>query len=175
VRLVDVVIHSKIAPKWRFHCVLQHCCTVDHCVVICNEMQNRIFITQCKVLLSALRAGSVVLLLLLYAAGVLQVESLHALFHDHQQAKLHTSAQENDLCHRAIYHGEKENDCGHKTHVKKSDRCSLCAMFCSGAHVYAEISLVRIFVHATDYFFDNDFFTQISSGHQKPSRAPPVG
>jgi len=137
-------------------------------------MQNGFSFTIRKRMLAVLRAGSVILLLVFYAAGVLQVESLHAFLHDHQQEELHTLEQENDLCHRAIYHGEKQNDCGHKTHVKKSDSCSLCAVLFSTPHIYVEPPLLKSFNHAADCFFHKNFFIKVSSCHQRPSRAPPV-
>ena len=119
--------------------------------------------------------GGIILLLLLYVLSVLQIESVHMLFHAHDQVELHTQEQEKDLCHRAIYHGEKENDCGHKTHVKKSDKCSLCAVVFSGAIIQPENLTGKNFVHATAYFVHEDVFSGAVFNHQRPSRAPPIG
>ena len=73
----------------------------------------------------ALRTGSVLLLVFLYVAGNVQVESFHKIFHSFEQA-LHSFDQENDPCHRAIYHDSKQDGCDHKTHVTEVKKCPLC-------------------------------------------------
>lgn len=74
---------------------------------------------------SALRIGSVLLLVFLYCAGNVQVESFHKIFHSFEQA-LHSFDQEKDPCHRAIYHDSKQEGCDHKTHVTEVKKCPLC-------------------------------------------------
>jgi hypothetical protein len=72
-----------------------------------------------------LRIFSALLLLLLYLAGNVQVESFHQVFHSFEQA-LHSSDQEKDPCHRAIYHDSKQEGCDHKTHFTAVKKCPLC-------------------------------------------------
>src|SRR5688500_20288559 len=72
-----------------------------------------------------MRIFSASLLLLLYLAGNVQVESFHKVFHSFEQA-LHSSDEEKDPCHRAIYHDSKQEGCDHKTHVTEVKKCPLC-------------------------------------------------
>jgi hypothetical protein len=39
---------------------------------------------------------------------------------------LHSSEEEKDPCHRAIYHDAKQQGCDHKTHVTSVKKCPLC-------------------------------------------------
>lgn len=68
---------------------------------------------------------SAVLLLLLYFAGNVQFESLHDVVHSLEQS-LHTAEQENDPCHRAIYHEVENDGCDHETHLTSVEQCPLC-------------------------------------------------
>ena len=72
-----------------------------------------------------MRIFSALLLLLLYLTGNVQVESFHKVFHSFEQA-LHSSDEEKDPCHRAIYHDSKQQGCDHKTHVTAVKKCPLC-------------------------------------------------
>ncbi len=71
------------------------------------------------------KSFSGILLVLLYSTGNVQVESFHQVFHSIEQA-LHSSEQENDPCHRAIYHEIENQGCDHKTHVTAVKKCPLC-------------------------------------------------
>lgn len=75
--------------------------------------------------IGAVKTASALLLLLIYFTGSVQVESLHNVFHSFEKA-LHSSEQEEDPCHRAIYHDAKEDACDHKTHVTAIKKCPLC-------------------------------------------------
>jgi hypothetical protein len=72
-----------------------------------------------------IRIFSALLLLLLYLTGNVQVESFHKVFHSFEQA-LHSTEEEKDPCHRAIYHDAKQKGCDHKTHVTAVKKCPLC-------------------------------------------------
>ena len=72
-----------------------------------------------------MRIFSALMLLLLYLAGNVQVESFHQIFHSFEQA-LHSSDQEKDPCHRSIYHDAEQEGCDHKTHVTAVKKCPLC-------------------------------------------------
>jgi len=66
-----------------------------------------------------------VILLFLYIAGNVEVDSFHQLFHAYEK-ELHSSEQEKDPCHRAIYHDSKKDGCDHKTHLTEIKKCPLC-------------------------------------------------
>lgn len=71
------------------------------------------------------KAASILVLLFLYTAGNVQLESFHSVFHSLEKA-LHSAEQEKDPCHRAIYHDAKDEGCDHKTHVTAVKKCPLC-------------------------------------------------
>jgi hypothetical protein len=71
------------------------------------------------------KTASILLLLFLYTAGNVQLESFHSVFHSLEKA-LHSAEQEKDPCHRAIYHDAKDEGCDHKTHVTAVKECPLC-------------------------------------------------
>lgn len=51
---------------------------------------------------------------------------LHESVHHHHE-ELHSEVQEADGCHRAIYHGEIDNSCTHKSHIHAVEaECNLC-------------------------------------------------
>lgn len=68
---------------------------------------------------------SAVLLLLLYFAGNVQFETFHSVVHSLEQS-LHTPDQEEDPCHRAIYHEVEDDGCDHQTHLTSIEQCPLC-------------------------------------------------
>ena len=68
---------------------------------------------------------SAVFLLLLYFAGNVQFESFHDVIHSLEQS-LHTAEQENDPCHRTIYHEVENDGCDHETHLTSVEQCPLC-------------------------------------------------
>lgn len=72
---------------------------------------------------------SAVLLLLLYIGGNTQLGVLHGLFHK-DDATNHTSVQEENPCHRSIYHGQNSG-CKHEFHLVKVSTCLLCHTLCS--------------------------------------------
>lgn len=64
------------------------------------------------------------LLILLYGAGSLRIESLHRFLHEHESG-LHTQEQENNACHRTVFHGSSSS-CEHPTHLSPNWKCPLC-------------------------------------------------
>ena len=122
---------------------------------------------------SALRIGSVLLLVFLYCAGNVQVESFHKIFHSFEQA-LHSFDQEKDPCHRAIYHDSKKEGCDHKTHVTAVKKCPLCHLVplnekhISVSHVFESFS-------APDDFENFCFSVRIVElAENLCARAPPL-
>jgi len=81
--------------------------------------------TRNKNLMQPVQVFSAWLLLLLYLTGNVQVETFHKVFHSFEQS-LHSSDQEKDPCHRAIYHDSKQKGCDHKTHVTAVKKCPFC-------------------------------------------------
>jgi hypothetical protein len=67
-----------------------------------------------------------VLLLILYVAGTSGIEGLHQFFHSHDHSVTHSEAQEQDPCHRSIYHDVADKGCGHHSHLIVRDKCELC-------------------------------------------------
>jgi len=67
-----------------------------------------------------------VVLALLYTAGSLQIDSLHRLIHRHSERGNHTPEQEQNACHRVVYHNQLQGACEHPTHLSESKKCPLC-------------------------------------------------
>jgi len=116
---------------------------------------------------------SIFFLLLLYVAGNVQVESFHQFFHSLEKA-LHSSEQEEDPCHRAIYHDSENEGCDHKTHLTAVKKCPLCHVVpLNVQHIAASQSFLFI---ALPHFF-TEFLLSIhvaNSFVNLPSRAPPA-
>jgi hypothetical protein len=77
-------------------------------------------------IVKALRQTCWVLLLALYAAAALKVDSIHELVHAREFAELHSVEQENNPCHKSVYHQEAEKGCEHKSHITENTKCTLC-------------------------------------------------
>lgn len=117
---------------------------------------------------------AVCLLLVLYYVGSTQFEILHSFVHKLESQVTHTFGQENDPCHRLIYHNDVENECHHDSHLFVSDKCHMCDLVYQGDQT---LLTHREFVSGsftTDHFnFYKDnldsYWAVISS-----SRAPPA-
>jgi hypothetical protein len=70
------------------------------------------------------RSVSAAALLLLYVMGSTQTGYLHQLFHPEEVAATHSLKQEEDPCHRALYHG-RDTGCRHEVHLIKVHSCGL--------------------------------------------------
>ncbi len=112
-------------------------------------------------------------LLFLYVLGNVQVESFHQAFHSLEKA-LHSTEQEKDPCHRAIYHEATKEGCDHKTHVTAVKKCPLCHV------VPFNEQLLTVSNSVKPSFLPNEFKQQPipveihGSILHLPSRAPPV-
>ena len=120
-----------------------------------------------------MRIFSVLLLLLFYLTGNVQVESFHKVFHSFEQA-LHSSEEEKDPCHRAIYHDAKQKGCDHKTHVTAVKKCPLC-------HIVPLNEKHIAVSHSFESFSAPTNFEQLSTSIQVAevsgglsARAPPI-
>jgi hypothetical protein len=73
-----------------------------------------------------LRSSLAIVLLACYFLVSGPFRLLHESVHHHHQ-ELHSEMQEADGCHRAIYHGEIDNSCTHKSHIHAVEaECSSC-------------------------------------------------
>jgi len=63
-------------------------------------------------------------LFVLYGIGSTQTGYLHQLFHPEEVTAVHTIAQEQDPCHRSLYHGV-DTGCRHEFHLAKMQSCGL--------------------------------------------------
>lgn len=78
------------------------------------------------IIIKAIRQASLVLLLALYGAATLKVDSFHELFHAQELATLHSPEQESNPCHKSVYHQQAQEGCEHKSHITENDKCPLC-------------------------------------------------
>ena len=117
----------------------------------------------------------VMLLLAIYAAGNLEIASLHSLLHDSSgDSVTHTGKDENDACHQSIYHNLKSEDCSHKSHITALKKCPLCQLAIQTLHLAGrpaeEIMVSRAVVVAATH----PGTIHACSLLPLPARAPPV-
>jgi hypothetical protein len=114
------------------------------------------------------------LLLAFYVTGPSQFELLHKLIHTHDHSVSHTATQEEDPCHRAIYHNDIEKGCSHHSHIVVTDKCELCDLISHTDQILLSISES---VHSQFFSVDFNFCSPevLSIGQSiLPSRAPPA-
>lgn len=114
-----------------------------------------------------------ILLLIFYVFGS-HVQEIHRSLHsDHQQSVLHYPQQEEDPCHRNLFHHEK-NACEHKTHISNSEKCSLCEWnaykeeWIASNESIGRVNYIAIINSAVVSFIITDLSIHLCS------RAPPV-
>jgi hypothetical protein len=114
------------------------------------------------------------LLLAFYVTGPSQFELLHKLIHTHDHSVSHTEMQEEDPCHRSIYHNDIEKGCGHHSHIVVTDKCELCDLI---SHTDQILLSKSESIRPQFFSFDFNFCSTevVSIGHSiLPSRAPPT-
>jgi len=89
-------------------------------------MSRQIHIKGIKQRGTAVSGGFVLLMVLVYLAGAIQFNVIHAALHASALEELHSPENEQEACHKAIYHQAQEGSCHHKTHLVTNDKCSLC-------------------------------------------------
>ena len=115
----------------------------------------------------------VIQLLILYTLGNTKFETLHLFIHS-EDTVAHTIIQEEDSCHRAIYHNEPEESCGHESHVLINVRCGLCDQVCHGDQVYITNHQPTHFEFAElSQIYTRSFFLNSTRENLIP-RAPPA-
>ena len=120
-----------------------------------------------------MRIFSALLLLFLYFAGNVQVESFHKAFHTFEQV-LHSSDQEKDPCHRAIYHDSRQQGCDHKTHVTAVKKCPLCHIVPMNEKHIAVSHSFETFFSPSDFKEVSFLFSVTEISGALSARAPPV-
>lgn len=121
----------------------------------------------------AVRTISVLVLLLVYFVGSVQIESIHSIFHDFE-VTLHSTEQEEDPCHRAIYHDAKEDACDHTTHITAVKKCPLCHVVPFSDQHLPDQNAFEFFSTSHTYFsgiHESEIKSPIA---YLPARAPPV-
>jgi hypothetical protein len=76
--------------------------------------------------ISALGSFLTLVLLLVYTAASLKLDSIHQLFHVENITELHSIEKESDPCHKNIYHQQKASGCEHKSHITENVKCPVC-------------------------------------------------
>jgi hypothetical protein len=115
------------------------------------------------------RAVALSFALALYIAG----STGYGLLHQHSSQVSHSIEEENDPCHKAIYHVEQENACEHGSHISKKESCCDCHLLFHSDQIIFRNSLT----HADDLqVFDQGILIvahpeEIALYH--PSRGPP--
>ncbi len=113
-------------------------------------------------------------LLIFYVVGTGKLEVVHSIFHDHAATISHTEEQEEDPCHRAIYHDDVEKGCHHATHLIVSDKCQLC-----DCATHSDQSLVSCQIDSSGPYAIKGFISYKDNldsycAFISSSRAPPV-
>jgi hypothetical protein len=74
---------------------------------------------------AAFKAWTASLLIFFYVFGS-HIQNFHEILHgEHVESITHSPKQEEDPCHRNVFHHE-ENACEHTTHITTFEKCSLC-------------------------------------------------
>lgn len=111
---------------------------------------------------------------MLYVGGTSHLEWIHSLTHQHDVIVSHSNDQENDPCHRSIYHGDIEHGCHHDSHLGASDKCQMCDMVCHADQIFVVHADLLKGEFARTYFA---FFKQSIDSYSAvilSSRAPPA-
>ena len=120
-----------------------------------------------------LRAFLAVFLLIGYTIGNIEIDGFHELFHAQNNIVDHSIQQENDSCHRTIYHQARKNGCEHKAHLTKTEKCSLChLLFHADQLAFSDSSCEFI---QSGFICTKEFISVQLAGidNNLPSRAPP--
>lgn len=120
------------------------------------------------------RGFFICLLLALYLCGTSGFEILHHIIHLHEHAVEHTEQAEEDPCHRALYHQDKENGCEHRSHIVVADKCDLCDVIAP-----VDALSLSLFSFTSDFLFPEKntfgrYIIHTGANLHLPSRAPPA-
>jgi hypothetical protein len=114
------------------------------------------------------------LLILLYLTGSLQIDSIHRLFHAHENSAAHTEESEKNACHRTVFHQATQNTCDHPTHISELKKCP----WCNGYLQFSDVLISTL--EPLSFFPGQKFFTANSQNSSEsdlaelPIRGPPT-
>jgi hypothetical protein len=114
------------------------------------------------------------LLIGVYFLGSVEVETLHTISHQEENAEIHSAENEENPCHISIYHKDIQDGCDHPTHVTKNTKCSFCDTQLHTTHLAIEGGASSTFISypihwAAESSNSSDSFISYIQG-----RAPPV-
>lgn len=124
---------------------------------------------------SCFAACSVLVLLVIYLVGIVEVSSFHALLHNSpNQKELHSAVNESNSCHQSVYHNQKDQGCAHKSHIVANKKCDLCHLSLESFH-FASIKPADYFTISLE-LPSCEIDAAIVGGifSHLPSRAPPI-
>lgn len=85
---------------------------------------------------SAFSLYTVLLLLVIYLIGTVEIDSFHAVLHNTPaETSLHSAVNESNACHQTVYHNKKERNCEHKSHLIANKKCALCHLTLQSFHL----------------------------------------
>lgn len=118
---------------------------------------------------------TVVLLLVIYLVGTVEINSVHAIFHQtDNQSELHSAVNESNGCHQWVYHNNKNQDCEHKAHLVANKNCPLCHLSLQSFH-YACIKPADYFSISIELPNGDVYAAAIGEIFSLlPGRAPPI-
>ncbi len=101
---------------------------------------------------------------------------VHNILHDHGFSQLHSIQNENDPCHRAVFHHDQKYHCHHEGHLEKaSKKCKYCFDFLASK----DQEIQKFCISNALEFVNIDFTIQCISAYdskaEASSRGPPIG
>jgi hypothetical protein len=130
--------------------------------------------TAVKTLKTALWGCVVLLMVVIYLAGAIQFNAIHAALHASNQEELHSPENEKEACHQAIYHQVPEGSCDHKTHLVANDKCALCHSIVPVAYALVQDTPQHFAEHNSPVQRRAYTCSYQNVVVHLPSRAPPV-
>jgi hypothetical protein len=127
-----------------------------------------------RTLRTALSGGFVSLMVVIYLAGAIQFNAIHATLHASAEEVLHSPENEKEACHQAIYHQVPEGSCQHKTHLVANDKCSLCDLIVPAAYLLVDETHQDLTQHNSPIQIPTYSCSYQDIIALLPSRAPPV-
>jgi hypothetical protein len=113
-------------------------------------------------------------LILCYLAANVQFESLHSLAHRDEAEISHHVADENDPCHRKLYHHDFSKGCEHSAHFIASKKCSLCDHHLTTDKIVYTETKASEFRHSFSFLSVAILAAPTTHALQIPARGPPL-
>ncbi len=124
--------------------------------------------------LKSVYAYVAVLLAVVYFAGALQLSRVHSLLHSHDAVVTHSHEQEEDPCHRFIYHNDNTGGCHHDSHIVANEKCATCDLaFQTGVATLPVSASLEPAIHSNEFLSVITSFVNLALSLSS-SRAPPM-